>query len=488
MKAINENQAVAAGCGHYQSSRSASHSRHDRTEENQQVNKQIQTSDQESRILGDGAETVPGAAPENGGAGPALSLGARGVSFRSADSNFVARLHGHLQLDSRTFFGDGGTRGSDSFLVRRARPILEGTVFQDFDFLFTPDFGAGANGSTPALTPQVFDAYLSYRPKPELRFRIGKFKSPVGLEQLQADDAVLFNERSLATELVPTREFGAQALGEGFDGRLSYRAGVFNAAGDYRNANGADFGRDIEVAGRLFFQPLKGSTLAAARGAGLGVGGSYGGTSTAAALPATTGGARSGYATDGQQQFFAYQPAPVGGNAPVVVADGTHWRLSPQGYDYFGPFGLLGEYVISSQSVRRVGAAPLTSARLEHDAWQITGSWMLTGEGASYQGVIPDHPFHPALGQWGAVQLVARFAHMDLDRAAFPLFSDARASARAAHAWSVGLNWWLNRNVRLSTSLSHTSFSGGGGPGTSVPAIVTRQPENVLFTRAQLVF
>ncbi len=447
----------------------------DGTEENRQVRKQVQTSDPGFRLLG-------------GGAGPTFSFGARGVSLRSADSNFVARLHGHVQLDSRTFFGDGGVRGSDPLLVRRARPILEGTAFQDFDFLFTPDFGTGANGGATAQTPQIFDAYLSYRPQPGLHFRVGKFKSPVGLEQLQPDDSVLFNERSLATELVPTREFGVQVLGEGFDGRLSYRAGVFNAAGDYRNASGPDFGRDPEVAGRLFLQPLKGSTLAVARGVGLGVGGSCGGASTANALPSKTGGALPGYATDGQQQFFAYHPAPVGGSAPVLVADGTHWRLSPQGYDYFGPFGLLGEYVISSQPVRRAGAAPLTSARLEHVAWQITGSWMLTGDAASYQGVSPAHPFHPALGQWGAVQLVARFAQMDLDRAAFPLFSDPRASARSARAWSVGLNWWLNRNVRLGASCSHTDFSGGGGPGTSAPATVTRQPENVLFTRAQLVF
>ena len=49
-----------------------------------------------------------------------------------------------------------------------------------------------------------------------------------------------------------------------------------------------------------------------------------------------------GFATDGQQQFFAYNPAS---NA-VVVADGLHWRLSPQAYFYHGPFGMLGEYVI----------------------------------------------------------------------------------------------------------------------------------------------
>jgi hypothetical protein len=52
----------------------------------------------------------------------------------------------------------------------------------------------------------------------------------------------------------------------------------------------------------------------------------------------------------------------------------------------------------------------------------------------------------------------------------------------------VGLNWYLNRNFLIKASFSHTDFHGGGGPGASAPAPVTRNDENVFFTRMQLAF
>jgi phosphate-selective porin OprO/OprP len=48
----------------------------------------------------------------------------------------------------------------------------------------------------------------------------------------------------------------------------------------------------------------------------------------------------------------------------------------------------------------------------------------------------------------------------------------------------VGLNWYLNRDIRVNTSFSRTRFDGG----TGAKATVTRQPENVFFTRMQLAF
>ena len=411
---------------------------------------------------------------------PRISLGQDGFSFAAAKGDFAVQLKGLIQMDSRTFFDDPSIVGNDSLLLRRVRPILQGTVYRDFDFLFVPDFA-------PNSGPQIYDAYVNYRYRPGLQFQAGKCKTPLGLEQLAADRDILFNERSLATGLVPNRDVGFELHGNLSDGRLSYAAGIFNGTTDGGNSGNVDFAEDRAFIGRLFFQPFKQSSTAALPGVGFGVAGSYetmSATNTAG-LPATTGGSLPGYFTDGQQQFFAYKP---GGNA-LVVAEDNHWRLSPQGYYYYGPFGLLGEYVISDQKVKRAGVAPFSSAHLQNTAWEISVGWVLTGEDAAYAGgVVPRHPFNPASGAWGAWQLVGRYAELNLDSDAFPLYADPAISARSASAWSVGLNWYLNRNVRVNTSFSHTVFDGGGGAGTSAPATVTRNPENVLFTRIQLAF
>jgi len=411
---------------------------------------------------------------------PKISIGGDGFSVSSAKGDFALQLRGVLQMDSRTFFDDSAVAGNNGLLLRRVRPILQGTVFGDFDFLFVPDFA-------PTSGPQIFDAYVNYRYSPALQFQVGKYKVPIGLEHLVQDRDTLFNERSLVSALLPNRDVGFELHGEVSEGRASYAAGIFNGTSDGANSSNTDFANSQAYVGRLFFQPFRQAAAEAVQGVGFGAAGSYETISAAniAGLPSTTGGTLPGYFTDGQQQFFAYNPV----DKAVVVADQEHWRISPQAYYYYGPFGLLGEYAVSDQVVRRTGVAPFSSAHLEHTAWDVSVSWVLTGENAAYAGgVIPRHPFNPAEGSWGAWQLVGRYAELDVDRGTFPLFADPATSAQSAAAWSVGLNWYLNRNVLLKTSFSRTTFTGGGGAGTSAPATVTRQPENVLFTRIQLAF
>lgn len=435
--------------------------------------------DQKVKILERNRELDQEAAAAKAKEAPKLTVGSEGFALGSADGNYLLQLKGVLQLDSRSFLHDGGIQGNDTFLVRRARPILQGTVARDFDFLFVPDFG-GTGG------PQIFDAYINYRYAPQLQLRAGKFKSPIGLEALVQDVDLLLNERSFVFSLLPGRDLGLQLLGDISGGAFSYAVGILNGIGDARNSSNADIEDDKALEGRVFFQPFKHSSTPAFQGLGFGVGGSYEGMQgpNTVGLPSTTGGTLPGYTTDGQQQFFAYNPSNG-----VVVANGEHWRLSPQAYYYYGPFGLLGEYAISDQKVQRTVSAPLTSARLENKAWQITGSWILTGEDAAYKGgVVPRRPFNPRNGGWGALQLVGRYEQLHIDGDAFPLYSDPRFSARSAKAWSAGLNWYLNRNVQVKASFSRTLFEGGGGAGATAPAAVTRQPENVLFTRVQLSF
>jgi phosphate-selective porin OprO/OprP len=438
------------------------------------ANAQVQELDQKVRVLAREREIDQETAAAAAKTQPKLVVGPSGFSAISADSNFVFSLHGVVQVDSRTFFDDSEIKKNDGFLLRRARPIFSGTLYRDFDFKFTPDFGGS--------TVQIFDAYGNYRYEPWLQLRAGKFKTPEGLEQLQEDVNTSFNERSLVTDLVPNRDVGLQFWGDIDGGVLSYAAGIFNGVGDAQNSSNAAFENEVEFAGRLFTQPFKSSDISALQGFGFGVAGtSENGTSSASDLPSTTGGTLAGYTTDGQQQFFAYNPT-----TGTVVANGEHWRLSPQGYYYYGPLSLLGEYAISDQGVRNTATA--AEAYLHNTAWEISGGWVLTGENASFNGVTPLHPFDPHNGQWGALQVVARYEELNIDNAAFPVFANPATSASGAQAWSAGLNWYLNKNIRVNASFSHTTFTGGGGAGTTAPAITTRQPENVFFTRVQLGF
>src|SRR5262249_24086794 len=105
---------------------------------------------------------------------PEVSAGAQGFVLKSP--GFTIKLGGHLQAHYRVYVGD---EQKNNFLLRRARPILSGTVIELVDFQLMPDFGQG--------TTVLFDAYLDAHPFPWLRLRTGKFKPPIGLERLQSD-------------------------------------------------------------------------------------------------------------------------------------------------------------------------------------------------------------------------------------------------------------------------------------------------------------
>ena len=447
---------------------------------------EVQALDQKIRILERERELDDQAEVAKEATLPKISIGPNGFTATSGDTNFSFALHGVLQVDTRSFQNNDNIPGSSGILLRRARPIFSGTVFRDFDFMFVPDFGNAAPGATSATpTPTIYDAYINYRYSPELQLEAGKFKAPIGLEQLQADVNITFNERSLVTDLVPNRDLGFMLHGDLKGGMISYAAGVFNGVGDERNTSNDSFQNNREFDGRLFVTPFKNYATPAFQKLGVGLAGGWGQASVTntLGLPNTTGGSLPGYTTDGQQQFFAYNPL-VGS----VVAANTHWRLSPQGSWYYGPASVMGEYAISDQGVKTTGTPVSRSATLDNTAWEVTGGWVLTGEDASYNGVTPSHPFDPRNGNWGAFQVVGRYAELNIDQAAFPYFSNPKTSADGAQAWSVGLNWYLNKCIRADASFSHTTFSGGGTSATSAPGSVSSHPEEVFFTRLQLSF
>jgi phosphate-selective porin OprO/OprP len=425
----------------------------------------IQELEQKVLVLERKDELRQEAEAEKAKASTSVTSGKDGFSIKSADNAFVLKLRGYVQLDGRFFSDDRQKPGIDTFTLRRVRPIFEGTVYKIFDFRLMPDFGQG--------TTTLYDAYLEARFSPYFKVRAGKFKPPVGLERLQSATDILFVERALPTNLVPNRDLGIQVSGDFNSGVVSYALGVFNGVVDGGNQADADNNNSKDTAGRLFFQPfaVSGGPL---KNLGLGVAASTGiheGTLTAPGLPS--------YKTPAQQTFFSYRSD--GTAAGTVLADGRHTRFSPQGYFYSGPFGLLAEYVQSKQEVRRGAVA----GDLDHRSWQAAASWVIAGGEASFRGVQPKKTFDPASHTWGAFEIAARYSKLDLDDKSFSVFANPASSPRSSQAWALGLNWYLNKNVRVMLDYERTTFDGGAG---STALVTDRIPEKILFSRFQISY
>ena len=96
----------------------------------------LEALDQKVKVLEREKELDQEASEAKAKEAPKISLGSDGFNLSSAKGDFAVQLKGVLQMDSRTFFNEPGVVGNDSLLMRRIRPIVQGTVFRDFDFLF----------------------------------------------------------------------------------------------------------------------------------------------------------------------------------------------------------------------------------------------------------------------------------------------------------------------------------------------------------------
>ncbi len=414
-------------------------------------------------------------------------------SFQSADGANQIRFHGEFDFDGRFYNDDLVPDGSRStWLLRRARPIVEGTFANIFDFRFNPDFAGGKT--------VIQDAFVAARFNPLFVVTAGKFKEPFGLERLQLSPNNRFIELGLPSDLVPNRDLGLQVSGTyAFaTGTVLYQVGWFNgvADGTSTDANVApdiDNNDDKDFAARVFTQPFS-KTDSVLRGLGVGIAVSYVnqvGSPTNTLLPA--------YKTETQRNFFTYDGARTTSEgvpiANATYADGERLRFSPQAYYYFKSFGVLSEYVGESQDVARtVGTGPgafTRRATVKPDSWQLLTTYLLTGENATFGTVVPNRPF--AIGQpgWGAVELAARISELKIDPVTFTkagngaadsFFADPNTQANKAIAWTLGLNWYLTQNVAWYLDYTATRFDGGALDGAD------RADERAFFTRFQVAF
>jgi len=417
----------------------------------QQLEKRV---DELDKKLEAASKSAPAAGGASAGSVAKVTADLSGFTIQSSDKNFLLKIGADLQLDNRTYLGTAQTTLSDTALLRRVRPTFSGTVFQYVDYMFRPDFGQGST--------IIYDAYVELKYFSHFKLRAGKFKPPVGLERLQSDDDTSFIERGLPTLLGPSRDIGYQVSGDIVNRRVSYAVGVFNGVPDNSlSDSAASDHRDYSA--RLFLTPFQPDENALS-GLGFGMGSSFGNVD-GQALPS--------YKTFGQNSFFSF--------ASGVSEGGHRSRLAPGAYYYLGPFGLYTEYGLTEEGLQKGTVRRDIAFR----AYQVAVSYILTGEKKGYTSPTPKRNFDPRYNGWGAIELAARAGEFAAEEGIYNYgFASPTTTPRTAREWVGGVNWYLNRLVRLSGNYGHTAFGGGA----TVAAGINRPPEKAIIFRIQINF
>lgn len=381
------------------------------------------------------------------GAPPAGTAPAFVIQSDNGDNRL--QLGALLQIDGRLAVDDEQQNVLNNWQLRRLRSIAQGRIARHFEFFLNTEF---------AGTLSIRDGFIDTVFSPSFRVRVGKARVPFSFDRNILVLNLPFIERGFTANIAPDRDVGVVAMGDLAGGALSVFGSITNGVVDGGVAD-SDTNDDKDLAGRIVARPWFRSTGHPLQQFGVALAANSGEQGTA--LPS--------FLSAGRQTFFAY--------APGVVGSGTRTRWSPQAFFYRGRLGSYGEFVRSRGGVAR-GA---DVGDVNHDAWQIAGTWVLTGETSPPErNVRPRASFDPPTGHWGALQLAARLQRLRVSDAAFTRGLTVVNASRQADVLTLGLNWYPNPYVKWMLSFDRTVFDGSTN--------AARAPENTLAVRAQLGF
>ncbi len=372
-----------------------------------------------------------------------------GIRMDSRDGNFKLKLGGRLMADFGWISGSGLERNlgidlEDGTEMRRARLYVAGTLYKDLDFKLQFDFAGG--------DADMKDAYLKFKNIPFVgNVTVGHFKEPFSLEELTSSKYITFLERALPNVFAPGRNMGIMANDTLLDERMTWAIGLFRA-------NSNDFGEDdvdgeSALTARVSWLPWyeeKGRRL-------LHLGGGYSFRTVQDPIR---------FRQRPEAHWIAQRFTDTGS------FDADHVNLfNAEAALVYGPFSVQGEYLAAVVESDEAGNLCLNS-------FYVQGSYFLTGEHRPYKRsagafsrVRPKRNFRDN-GGWGAWEVAARYSFLDLDDAGLP------DTARSMQNATIGLNWYLNPNVRIMWNYIRSCVDGAD----------TSDAANIFMTRVQVDF
>jgi phosphate-selective porin OprO and OprP len=378
-------------------------------------------------------------------ANPTLEVGKKGLQVKSPDGDFALKIGGRLHVDYSSHSGDNnlaaGKTAVDGTELRRARIAVAGTLYKDFDYLIETDFGGDKVSVKDALV-----VYHGFEAPMELT--IGNQKQPLSMEVEESSNDIMFTERSVMSAL--TLPYFDRAIGLNLKG-----------FGKNWHVNGGIYGDNVANSSN------SNSTSSIDEGYGYGVRGSWAPIMEDGRLIHLGAGIAYRKVSDdnlvnGKTPELSYKTTNLS-NLKLVDAklDGTKYGTMDdittgilEFSAMYGPMSFQSEFAKSKVSRK-------TGSDVDFSGLYAQVGYTLTGESRTYKGsdgefkrLNPKNDFNLQNGTWGAWELAARYDQVDLQ--------DKNVTGGEEKRITLGLNWYLNEDVRVLADWSRAFDLSGG--------------------------
>src|ERR1700722_14486480 len=379
--------------------------------------------------------------------------------------------------------GGAPTNLDNGVNARRARIGVLGTFMGDWNVSLIYDFGGSSDGLPPvsgAPTSGLENAYLSYAGFKPFAIEGGYMDIPYTLDEATSSNDIMFMERSSSQVIAVNLAAGDSRSGFGVRGNddrfwggayvTGPTAGTTHVFTPSANNSGAvqatlgtpGFAEQIGGVGRVAYQVLQDNNYSFHLGA---------------------------------DAEFLVMPT---GLKTLTLSDRPELRIDPSSILSTGSIANVADAQVYSGEVAAAYASlffqgeyfwydvdrnlGLPSTRFS--GWYAEGSWTITGEhraynpaAGAYGGIVPDRPFSLGKGDPGAWEIAVRYSHVNLKplfTVGIPVALTNGAAGGQQNITTVGLNWYVNRNVRFMVNYLHGTIDKFSDAAT--PAVAGLNP------------
>jgi phosphate-selective porin OprO and OprP len=408
-------------------------------------------------------------------------------TIQTGDGRFTMSIRTRFQSDFAAFSQDqqsasfAGPRDlSSGAAVRRAYLGIEGKAYNDFAYEFRANLGGS---STEGI--ELSKAVVHYIGIPNWHFSMGVIEPAFMFEGTTSSGNLMFLERP-EIDNIGADNFGANDARRGIE--VAWAKTDVLWAGDNINAtvyftgakvqtsvghgNGGDEQAQLlgRFADRIWSDGLSNLSIGMSIAHVFNSGTNAGGGATAINLQD-----RPQNRVDGTRLVST-------GNIAAQTADLIAFDIGGN-YENFFLGGEWAQFTLDRQcgTITAAGNPLCTSSRavIDHptfEGWFVEGSWIITGETRPYtpnslnnetggfQQPVPSRPFSLRGDSWGTWELVARYSSVDLNWNPIQTASASRLAGILGGKetiFDIGINWYMNRNVKLQIHDSFVKVSKG---------------------------